>query len=229
VNDADIAAGSETRYEGLPAVTTESRLAELIGTPSPVALEKERGELHELDVRWLAATTLCFVATSAADGTCDVSPKGDPAGFVKVLDNHTIALPERSGNRRADGYRNILENPHVGMTFLVPGRGDTLRINGTARLVTDGPFFDNMIVKGHRPVLAMMVTVEQVFYHCPKAFLRSQVWAPETWEPGTPPAAALIAQTLTGTRRAQPLEEIDADLTRLNAASMYPAPRPTAR
>ena len=229
VDDSDIAAASETHHVDLPTVTTDIQLAEVIGTPTRIVREKERGRLHELDVQWLAATTLCFVATSATDGTCDVSPKGDPPGFVKVLDDRTIALPERSGNRRADGYRNILQNPHVGTTFLVPGRGDTLRINGTARLVTDGPFFDSMIVKGHRPVLAMMITVEQVFYHCPKAFLRSRTWDPQTWNPQTAPAAALIARTLTPTRSAQQLAEIDADLTRLNTASMYPAPTPTDR
>lgn len=217
----------DARRDGdLPAVTTVGQLAELIGTPSRVAREKERSRLHDLDVQWLAASTLCFVATSGADGTCDVSPKGDPAGFVKVLNAHTIALPERSGNRRADGYRNILENPHVGMTFLVPGRGDTLRINGRARLVTDGPFFDSMIVQGHRPVLAMLVTVEQVFFHCPKAFLRSKTWSPGTWDPEAAPAVALIARTLTRTRSAQPLEEIEADLRTLDAAGLYPASPP---
>ena len=124
------------------------------------------------------------MATSSAAGECDASPKGDPAGsLVHVIDDRTIALAERPGNRRADGYRNILENPHVGLNFLIPGRGDTLRINGRARLVSDAPFFDEMVVKGHRPVLAVVVEIEDLFFHCAKAFLRSGLWKPETWDP----------------------------------------------
>jgi PPOX class probable FMN-dependent enzyme len=123
------------------------------------------------------------VATSAPDGSCDVSPKGDPPGFVRVLDDQTLAIPERKGNRRGDGYRNILANPHVGLLFVIPGRGDTLRVNGQARLVSHAPWFDDLVVKGHRPVLAMVVEVEEVFSHCAKAFMRSQLWHAETWDP----------------------------------------------
>jgi PPOX class probable FMN-dependent enzyme len=136
------------------------------------------------------------VATSGADGSCDVSPKGDPPGFTLVLDDTTIAIPERPGNRRADGFRNILANPHVGLIYLVPGRGDTLRINGTARLVSDAPFFDQMRVKGHRPLLALVVEIKQVFYHCSKAFLRSDLWQPATWNPTAVPSRARLAQRL---------------------------------
>ena len=101
------------------------------------------------------------VSTSSADGSCDVSPKGDPPGFIQVLDDTTIAIPDRSGNRRFDGFRNILSNPQVGLLFLVPGRDDTLRINGRARLIRDAPFFDDMIVRGNRPRLALLVEVER--------------------------------------------------------------------
>ena len=125
------------------------------------------------------------MATSDADGNCDASPKGDPAGqLVHVIDDRTIAIAERPGNKRADGYKNILVNPHVGLNFLIPGRGDTLRINGRARLVSDAPFFDEMVVKGHRPLLAVVVEIDDIFFHCAKAFLRSGLWKPETWEPG---------------------------------------------
>jgi PPOX class probable FMN-dependent enzyme len=142
-------------------ITTEAELRELLGEPAPAALAKERSQLHELDREWLAASRFCLVATSGADGSCDVSPKGDPAGFTLVLDERTVAVPERAGNRRADGYRNILANPHVGLLYLLPGRGDTLRINGRARLTRDPELLDRMLVRGHRPVLAMVVEVEQ--------------------------------------------------------------------
>ncbi|WFE38088.1 pyridoxamine 5'-phosphate oxidase family protein [Micromonospora sp. WMMD998] len=169
-------------------ITNAEELRELLGAPTPRAVAKERRTLHRRDREWLAASPFCLVATAGADGSCDVSPKGDPPGFALVLDDTTVAIPERPGNRRADGYRNILENPHVGLLFLIPGRTDTLRINGRARLLRDAPWFADMEVKGHRPVLAVEVAVEQIFYHCAKAFLRSELWAPETWQPDVLPS-----------------------------------------
>ena len=124
-------------------VTDEAALRELLGTPSGGAVSKERTALHELDRQWIAASPFLLMATSGADGTCDVSPKGDPAGFVHVLDDTTIAMPERPGNKRADGWVNVLANPHVGLIFVVPGRADTLRVNGRARLVSEAPFLDD--------------------------------------------------------------------------------------
>jgi PPOX class probable FMN-dependent enzyme len=149
-----------------------------------------------------------LVATSAADGSCDVSPKGDPPGFVHVLDDRTLAIPERPGNKRADGWRNVLSNPHVGLIFLVPGRGDTLRVNGRVRLVRDAPFFDDLVVKGHRPLLAAVVTIEQVFFHCAKAFLRSQLWDAGSWGGHDLPTRAVIARTLESAET--PLAELEA-------------------
>jgi PPOX class probable FMN-dependent enzyme len=177
-------------------VTSEAQLRELLGTPAPPALRKERSGLHDLDRAWLAASPFCLVATSAADGSCDVSPKGDPPGFTVVLDDRTIALPERPGNRRADGLRNVLGNPQVGLIYLLPGRGDTLRVNGRARLVTDAALLDRMVVQGHRPVLALVVHIEQVFHHCSKAFLRSRLWDPASWDEDAVPARPRIAQAL---------------------------------
>jgi PPOX class probable FMN-dependent enzyme len=180
----------------MDVVTSEERLRELIGTPLPRTANKARASLHPLDRKWLEAAPFCLVATSAADGTCDVSPKGDPAGFTLVLDDRTIAIPERPGNRRADGYLNILSNPHVGLLFVLPGRGDTLRINGRARIVADAPWFDRMVVKGHRPQLALLVDIDEIFHHCSKAFLRSALWKPETWDNGSVPSRAQIAKAL---------------------------------
>jgi PPOX class probable FMN-dependent enzyme len=116
-------------------------------------------------------------------------------------------VPERPGNRRADGYRNVLSNPHVGLIYLVPGRGETLRINGRARLVSDAPFFDRLLVNGHRPVLALVVDIEQIFFHCPKAFLRSSLWKPETWHPDKLPSHAQIVKNVQHTE--ETLEELE--------------------
>ena len=188
-------------------ITTNDELTELLGEPMARAVTKERIRLHDRDKDWLANSPLCLVATSAADGTCDVSPKGDPPGFTLVLDDATIALPERPGNRRADGFRNVLSNPHVGLLYIVPGRGETLRINGRARLVRDAPFFDRMLVNGHRPVLAMVVDIEQIFFHCPKAFMRSSLWQPQTWHPDALPSHAQIVKSVQ--RTDETLEELE--------------------
>ena len=206
---------------GWTEVTDAAGLVALLGEPAPRARDKVRRALTELDRDWLAASPFCVLATAAADGSCDASPKGDPAGLlVHVLDDRTIALAERPGNRRADGYRNIVENPRVGLLFLIPGRGDTLRINGRARLVSDAPFFDAMVVKGHRPVLAVVVEVDEVFHHCQKAFLRSRLWEPESWDPeGTVPRRAVIARELEPSGRT--LEELDDYYGRQYRESLY--------
>ncbi|WP_410656785.1 pyridoxamine 5'-phosphate oxidase family protein [Amycolatopsis sp. lyj-112] len=122
-----------------------------------------------------------LLATASADGTCDVSPRGDPAGSVLVLDDKTLVMADRPGNKLLDSQRNILENPHAGLLFLVPGMNETLRINGRAKLVADAPFFDDLVVKGKRPQLAIMLEVEELYLHCAKAFLRSSLWKPDTW------------------------------------------------
>jgi uncharacterized protein len=179
-------------------ITTIDELVDLLGEPNARARDKGRTALLDVDRDWLAAAPFCVMATASATGACDASPKGDPAGqLVHVIDDTTIAIAERPGNKRADGYKNILQNPHVGLNFLIPGRGDTLRINGRARLVVDAPFFDEMVVKGHRPILAVVVDIEEIFFHCAKAFLRSGLWKPETWDPdGVVPRRAVIAKNV---------------------------------
>lgn len=191
----------------LTEVTSHDQLQAILGPPTRQAVIKERTFLSELDKQWLAASPFCVMGTAGRDGTCDASPKGDPAGFTLVLDDTTIAIPERPGNRRADSLHNVLDNPHIGLVYLIPGRADTLRINGRARIVSDAPFFDQMVVKGHRPRLALVVDIEQVYYHCPKAFLRSALWAPETWKPDAAPSQAVIAKNTT--RQEQTIEELE--------------------
>ena len=193
-------------HGGIP-VETADELEQLVGRALPAARDKVRDRLHEIDRAWLAASPLCIVATADAAGNADVSPKGDPAGFALVLDDTTLAIPERPGNRRADGFRNVLQNPHVGLLFLIPGRGDTLRVNGRARLLRDVPYAERMRVRGHEPTLVLEVAVEEVFFHCSKAFLRSKAWDPETWTPDAAPRRAVIARTLE--RPDDSLESLD--------------------
>jgi PPOX class probable FMN-dependent enzyme len=177
---------------GWGVVTAPSELREMVGEPVPLSLSKMRHALHDLDREWLAASPFCVVGTADAVGNCDVSPKGDPAGHLAhVLDDHTIALAERPGNHRVDGYLNVLSNPHVGLLFFIPGRNDTLRINGRASVVRSAPFFDALVVRGHKPVLALVVEIDEVFHHCPKAFQRSGLWKPEHRADSLPSIAAI--------------------------------------
>lgn len=193
--------------QGYAEITSVDDLDARMGRPSARAATKVRRTLHELDRQWLNASPFLLMATSDAEGNLDVSPKGDPGGFVHVLDDTRIVVPDRPGNRRADGFHNILANPKVGLLFLVPGRADTLRINGRARLVADAPFFDDLVVQGHRPDLAVVVDIDEVFYHCAKAFMRALLWQPDSWQPGALPSRAEISRTIE--RPTQSLAELE--------------------
>jgi len=187
VSDSDTAMRTVTSLDELRAV---------VGPVQPRAAAKVRPALVDLDREWLRESPFCLLATSDPDGNLDVSPKGDPAGFTYVVDDATVAVPDRPGNKRVDGFLNILENPHVGLIFFIPGRGDTLRINGRARIISDATFFDSMVVKGRRPQLAVLVEIDEVFHHCSKAFLRSRLWDPLSWSPEHMPSRAVIAKAL---------------------------------
>jgi PPOX class probable FMN-dependent enzyme len=190
-------------------IGSAAELRELLGEPGLRSATKERVRLHEKDREWLAASPFCVLATSDARGNCDASPKGDPAGhLIHVLDDTTIAVPERPGNKRADGYLNVLSNPHVGIISLIPGRSETLRINGRARVLRDAPFFDELAVRGSRPILALLVEIEQIFFHCQKAFMRSGLWQPDTWHPDVLPSHATLVKAVQETPETLPeLEE----------------------
>jgi len=188
-----------TAATGYVPVSSEAELRDLLGEPAARSVTKERPRLHQRDREWLAASPICLIATADAGGRCDVSPKGDPPGFTYIIDDRTIAIPDRPGNRRADGFRNVLANPYAGTIYLVPGRSETLRINGRARLLRDAPFFDEMIVKGNRPRLALVIDIETIFFHCAKAFMRSKLWRPETWHPDVLPPHATIVKDVQDT------------------------------
>jgi PPOX class probable FMN-dependent enzyme len=188
-------------------ITTEAELRELVGAPLPRVRDKGRSVLHEVDRAWIAAAPLCLLGTSDAQGGCDVSPRGDPGGVAHVLDERTLVIPERPGNRRADSLRNVLANPRVGLLFIIPGRGDTLRVTGRAKIVRDAPLLADLTVEGHRPELALVVEVSELFYHCPKAFLRSALWDPASWRPAAAPRRAVIAKAVE--RQDEDLAELD--------------------
>ena len=157
-------------------VTSVEELRELLGEAREVSRRKEITALDEHCKAFIAHSPFVLIGTANALGQCDVSPKGDAPGFVRVLDDRTLLIPDRPGNRRFDGHRNILENPHIGLLFLIPNVRETLRINGRACLVRDEDLLASMAVQGKVPTLGIGVEVEECFLHCPKAFIRSSLW-----------------------------------------------------
>jgi PPOX class probable FMN-dependent enzyme len=168
----------QTTHRWHKPITSLDALREFVGTPSDVARNKE---LDSLDIHcraFLDRSPFLLLGTAGANGTCDVSPKGDTPGFVLVLDDKTLVIPDRKGNRRVDSLQNILVNPHVGLLFLIPGVNETLRVNGTATIIQDDDILARMAVGGSVPQLAIVVTVDQCFLHCAKSFLRAKLWEP---------------------------------------------------
>jgi PPOX class probable FMN-dependent enzyme len=164
-------------------VTSELELREIVGTPSPRSILKERPALDNHCRTFIAHSPLVLIATAGRDGRCDVSPKGDGPGFVLVLDDHRVVIPDRPGNKRLDGLGNLLANPHVGLLFLIPGREETLRVNGRAWITRDPDLLQRSAVQGRTPLLAIGVEVEQCYLHCAKPFRRSHFWTTERWPP----------------------------------------------
>ena len=170
-----------TTWEDRPEhlVADEAALRRLYPPTHPMAALKSLGVLDPHAREFIRRSPFLTIGTQNREGRADVSPRGDPAGFVRVLDDHTLAIPDRPGNNRLDTLSNILANPNVGLLFLVPGFDDTLRINGAARLSTDPRLLESMTVNDRVPGLAIVVTVAEVFLHCAKAFRRSRLWDPD--------------------------------------------------
>ena len=151
-------------------------LASIVGTPSALAIKKELKTLDEHLRRFIAHSPFLVMSTHAADGRCDASPRGDAAGFVHVVDDRTLLIPDRPGNRRVDSLRNIVETGRVGLLFLVPGMGETLRVNGRATIIRDEAWLTQLSAQGKRPQLAVAVEVEECYLQCAKALIRSHLW-----------------------------------------------------
>jgi uncharacterized protein len=167
------------RTPALLAADEARALVESYAPVSPLAALKDIGRLDPHLARFIAMAPICFVATASAEGQQDVTPRGDPPGSFKVLDEHTLAIADRPGNNRLDTLRNLLENPEIALVFLLPGTNETARIAGTARLSTDAELLASMAVQGKAPRCAIVVSVRQAYFHCAKALLRSKLWSGE--------------------------------------------------
>jgi uncharacterized protein len=157
-------------------VTSAEELTSLIGVPSELVLKKQLSALDGHMRSYIAQSRFLLLGTFGRDGGCDVSPRGDAHGLAQVLDSKTLVIPDRRGNRRADSLRNILETGRVGLLFLIPGLGETLRVNGRACLIRDDDVLTELTAEGVRPQLAIAVEVEECFLQCAKAILRSRLW-----------------------------------------------------
>jgi uncharacterized protein len=195
-------------------VSTPNELEAVLGQPSERALAKVTGTLDGICRDFISLSPFMLIASSDGDGNFDVSPKGDPPGFVKVLDSHTLAIPERPGNKRADTFRNVLRNPQVGLIFLVPGNRETLRVSGDALIVRDPELRKEMSCSGKVPDLALVVSVREAFMHCPKCMIRSHLWEPALWPSldGVPSLAeAIVAHARMDTSVVELQARIDDD------------------
>lgn len=159
-------------------IDSETALRALIGEPAAIVCAKVTDSLNPLTRQYIERSPFMLIATSDPTGSCDLSPRGDPAGFVRILDDRTLLLPERPGNRIADTLTNIVANPHVGLLFLVPGATETFRVNGRATLTTDAELLAPTAVEGKVPKLGILVDIEQAYTQCSKAVLRSELWNP---------------------------------------------------
>lgn len=165
------------------ALSSEADLRQIYEPPIQRAVEKDVGRIDEAARSLIALSPLALVASVSADGQVDVTPRGGQPGFVTVLDEGHLAVPDATGNRRLDTLTNIVETGRAGMIFLIPGRDQTLRINGRACVTARGDVLERLTAVGKPPRTAIVVAVAELFTHCPKAFVRSSLWDPETWIP----------------------------------------------
>lgn len=163
-------------------ITSEKELRDIVGYSSPLVSKKTIYELDSHCIEFIHHSPMIFISTSDNNGKCDVSPRGDSAGFIHIIDNKHFVIPERPGNRRLDSILNILSNPHIGIIFIIPKLEETLRINGTACVVKDSKVLESMKANGKVPSFGIGVTVEECYMHCAKAFKRSRLWDPESWQ-----------------------------------------------
>ena len=161
-------------------VTNAATLKDIVGEPKPEIANKEMPALDKHTRHFLSLCPFLCISTADAEGNQDISPRGDPAGFVRVLDDKTVLIPDRKGNRRIDTMRNILENPNVGLLLFLPGVEEVLRINGKATITEDPALLADSAVNGSVPMLGIVVEIDDVFFHCAKAVIRSKLWDSET-------------------------------------------------
>ena len=166
-------------YKPKEILTSEAQIRSIVDGIHPTQMTKVLDHIDEFCRLWIERSPFLIMTSCDDSGRMDASPKGDPAGFVRVIDPKTLAIPDRPGNRRYDGFRNILETGRIGLVFLVPNRNEVVRVNGSAVIARDLDLRETMSINGRVPEFAVVVSVEEAFYHCGKAIIRSRLWHPE--------------------------------------------------
>lgn len=205
------------------AVNDEQSLRSLFPATHALAIQKFQDSLGEHAQDFIRRSPFICIGTQSRDGKADVSPRGDPPGFVKILDERRLAIPDRPGNNRLDSLSNIITNPNIGILFVIPGFDDTLRVNGQATITTDPELLSDMRVNDRLPRLAIVVKVAEVFMHCAKAFRRSHLWDPTHFQNRSemPSLIKIILDETTGAPDETAMRKIDADLEADYKTSMY--------
>ncbi|MGH1332149.1 MAG: pyridoxamine 5'-phosphate oxidase family protein [Paracoccaceae bacterium] len=215
---------SQTLLKSAFLVKDQAQLRSLFAPTHPIALEKCLDHLDRHAADFIARSPFLCIGTQSPDGLGDVSPRGDPRGFVKILDEKTLLIPDRPGNNRLDTQSNILANPAVGLLFMIPGFDDTLRINGTAQITRDPDLLAQMCVNDRQPTIAIAVTIQEVFLHCAKAFRRSNLWDHTQFQDRREMPSLvhmILDQTSGAPKDPQEQARIDADLEAEYKKTMY--------
>ena len=206
------------KFEGVISRLEEIR--ETIGEPVPPVLAKVINHIDPVSRAIIEKSPFIVMASATSDGYPDVSPKGDPAGFVKVLDEKYLAIPDRPGNKRIDTFGNLLKNPYLAILFMIPGKGETLRITGQARIVRDLPLRESMAITGRVPEFAIVMHVERVLIHCPKCVVRAKLWQPDHW-PDSSNTAGIAEAMIAHAKLDTTPEELEAVAEREGLTQLY--------
>jgi PPOX class probable FMN-dependent enzyme len=201
-------------------VTTHERLRELNRNPSHLVSNKTIDHIDDICRRYIAASPFVVVASRGEDNRLDLSPKGDPAGFIAVLDDKTLAIPDRLGNNRLDTFENLLINPEIGLIFIIPGHGDTLRVSGKGKIVRDTELQNRLALNGKPPNLVLVVSVEEAFLHCPKCVIRSALWKSDQW-PNRSDLPTLAEAMIAHGALSESTEQIETVIEHSNTKRLY--------
>jgi uncharacterized protein len=204
-----MSADGQSRFQ--EEVTSEAQLRQIVGAPARRAVDKVIDRIDRHAREFIELSPFVLVASHDGQGGLDVSPKGDPPGFVRVVDPNTVAIPDRPGNRRTDTFLNVLREPAVALLFMIPGKAETLRVTGRATIVRDAELRSSLSVQSKLPELALVISVREVFFHCARCVIRSRLWQSESW-PDSTGLASHAKCIVDHARLAEPLEAVQAAL-----------------
>ena len=206
------------QFEGVICNLEEIR--EQIGEPPPPVVAKVMDYIDAISQKIIEKSPFVVLASATKQGYPDISPKGDPVGFVRVLSEKYLAIPDRPGNKRVDTFRHLLENPYLAVLFFIPGKGETLQVTGECRIVRDQTLRDSLAVNGHIPEFAIVLHVERVLIHCPKCVVRSKLWQPEHWQDSSDTASIVSAMIAHAKLETTP-EELKARMDQAGVTQLY--------